>query len=140
MHVLLDANIPLNVMLDPSKRSMPEPSSAVMNALSKGKFIGYITPTSFSNMFYALKKERGQAEAVRVAHEVLDIVRITDQTESFLRNALAGGWSDTEDADQYFAAKANHRITHLCITNGKHYKKATGLKVVDPAHLLALLN
>ena len=30
-------------------------------------------------------------------------------------------------------------ITHLCTANGKHFKKATGIKVVSPAQLLRLI-
>ena len=138
-HVLLDTNIPLNMMLDAGKRAMPLESTLVMNALARGRFVGYITPTTFANMFYAVRKERGQAEAIRMARETLDIMRIIDQNEHVFRNALDSGWPDVEDAGQYFAAKRIAAITHLCTTNGKHFKKAAGIKVVDPAQLLALL-
>lgn len=138
-HVLLDTNIPLNMMLDSAKRAMPLESTLVMNALVMGEFVAYITPTTFSNMFYAVRKERGQAEAIRFMREMLDSIRIIDQNEGVFRNAVDSGWPDVEDAAQYFAAKRMAGITHLCTTNGKHFKKATGIKVVDPAQLLAIL-
>lgn len=138
-HVLLDTNIPLNMMLDAAKRAMPVESTLVMNALANGGFVAYITPTTFSNIYYAVRKERGQQEAIRSAGDLLDVVRIVEQNETVFRNALDSGWPDVEDAGQYFAAKRMPAITHLCTTNGRHYKRASDIKVVSPDQLLALL-
>lgn len=139
IHVLLDTNIPLNMLLNPIKRAMPVESGLLMDALSKHKFKGYMTPTAYSTLYFILKQEKGRAEAVTFSRFMLDMVSIIDQNELVFRNALDSGWPDVEDAGQYFAAKRTTGITHLCTTNGKHYKKATGIKVVDPAQLLAAL-
>ncbi|MBS1936915.1 MAG: hypothetical protein JSS84_03785 [Bacteroidetes bacterium] len=139
IHALLDTNIPLNMLLDPLKRAMPVESGLVMDALGKRKFTGYITPTTFSNLYFMVRREKGRGAAVPFATALLDMVIIVEQTEAVFRNALESGWPDVEDAGQYFAAKRKAEVTHLCTTNGKHFKKATGIKVVSPAQLLKLI-
>ncbi|MCC6841211.1 MAG: hypothetical protein IT230_13720 [Flavobacteriales bacterium] len=139
IHVLLDTNIPLNMLLDPLKRAMPVESGLVMDALVKRRFTGYIMPTTFSNLYFMVKREKGRDAAVQFASALLDMVSLVEQTETVFRNALESGWPDVEDAGQYFAAKRKTGITHLCTTNGKHFKKATGIKVVSPAQLLKLI-
>lgn len=139
IHVLLDTNIPLNMLLDPLKRAMPVESGLVMDALVKRRFTGYIMPTTFSNLYFMVKREKGRDAAVQFASALLDMVSLVEQTETVFRNALESGWPDVEDAGQYFTAKRKTGITHLCTTNGKHFKKATGIKVVSPAQLLKLI-
>lgn len=139
IHVLLDTNIPLNMLLDPLKRAMPVESGLVMDALVKRRFTGYITPTTFNNLYFMVKREKGRDAPVQFASALLDMVSLVEQTETVFRNALESGWPDVEDAGQYFTAKRKTGITHLCTTNGKHFKKATGIKVVSPAQLLKLI-
>lgn len=140
MKVLLDPNVPLNMYLNGNEvRSMPEESTLVMDAVAKGRITAYITPVGFHIVFYFLKKAFGMQQAIPKAMDLLDQVRMAGQDEAVFRNALGAGWPDVEDAGQYFAAKAVPRITHLCTTNAKHFRKATGIKVVGPAQLLALL-
>lgn len=140
MNVLLDPNVPLNMYLNGLEaRSMPKESTLVMDAVAKGRITAFVTPVGFHIVFYFLKKAFGKQQAVGRGLDFLQQVRMISQDEVVFRNALGSGWPDVEDASQYFAAKASPRITHLCTTNGKHYKKATGVKVVDPAQLLAAL-
>ena len=139
IHVLLDTNIPLNMLLDPLKRSMPVESGRVMDALEKRKFTGYITPTTYSNLVFLIKRDKGRKDASQFALAMLDMGNIVEQTETVFRDALLSGWPDAEDAGQYFSAKRKAGITHLCTTNGKDFRKASGIKVVSPAGLLALI-
>lgn len=140
MNVLLDPNVPLNMYLHGLEvRSMPKESTSVMDAVAKGRITAYVSPVGFHIVFYFLKKAFGKQQAVPKALDFLDQVHIAAQDEAVFREALGSGWPDVEDAGQYFAAKASPRITHLCTTNGKHYKKATGIKVLDPGQLLTLL-
>jgi hypothetical protein len=140
MKVLLDPNVPLNMYLHGFEtRSMPAESIRVMDAIAKGRITGYVSPVGFHIVFYFLKRAFGKQEAVMKALDFLDQVQIAGQDEEVFRKALDSGWPDVEDAGQYFAAKHTVGITHLCTTNGRHYKRATGIKVVDPTQLLALL-
>ena len=140
MKVLLDPNVPLNMYLDGhEKRPMAEESTLVMDAVAKRHLAGYLTPVGFHIVFYFLKKAFGKQQAVVKSLDLLDQVDLVVQNETVFRNALDSGWPDVEDAGQYFAAKHMPAITHLCTTNGKHYKRATGIKVVNPDQLLALL-
>ncbi len=140
MHVLIDANVPLDLWLEPvmTRHSVSE-STLVFDAVAKGRITAYITPTIFSIVFFFLRKHLGQAKAVPLASDLLLHTKMVGQDEAVFRSALESGWADTEDAAQYFAARKQPRITHICTSNGKHYKAATGIKVVSPSALLKIL-
>ncbi|MCI1753501.1 MAG: PIN domain-containing protein [Flavobacteriales bacterium] len=140
MHVLIDANVPLDLWLEPvMTRHSANESTLVFDAVAKGRITAYITPTIFSNVFFLLRKYLGQAKAIPLASDLLRITNMVGQDEAVFRSALESGWSDTEDAAQYFAAMKQPRITHICTSNGNHFKKATGIQVVSPAGLLKIL-
>lgn len=140
MRVLLDPNVPLNMYLDGyEQRSMPLESTLVMDAVAKGRITGFVSSTGFHIVYYFLKRTFGKQQAVSKGIDFLDQVQVIGQDAAVFRNALESGWPDVEDAGQYFAAKRMAGITHLCTTNGKHFKKAAGIKVVSPAGLLALI-
>ena len=140
MHVLIDSNVPLNIYLFRiTKRPMPVLSGKVMAAAVRGQITAYMTPTAFSNTYYFLQKYLAPAAANHRAEDLLDVVRIVGQDEDVFRKALNSGWSDVEDAGQYFAALRVPRITHLCTMNSKDFARATGVKAVSPKDLLSLL-
>ena len=137
IHVLLDANVPLNMWLDAKGvRPVASESTLVMDAAAKGRITAYLTPTIFNNVFYFLSKEIGRSKAITLAADLLDQTSMVSQDEAVFRSAFTSGWTDIEDATQYFAAKAHPRITHLCTSNRRHYKAAIGIKLVSPAALL----
>jgi hypothetical protein len=142
MHVLVDSDVALNVYLHGvpgHTRQQPMESAQVIAASVRGRIHAYLTPTAYSNTYYIMHKVLSLADTNASAADLLSAMDILGQDERTFRQALASGWADVEDAGQYFAAKSDPRITHLCTTNVRHFKKATGIKVVTPAQLLALL-
>ena len=142
MHVLIDSDVALNVYLHGlpgSARQQPMESAQVMAASVRGRIKAYLTPTAYSNTYYIMCRSLKLAKANASAADLLDAVDIIGQDEGIFRKALASGWHDVEDAGQYYAAKADPRITHLSTTNARHFRDAKGITVVNPAQLLALL-
>ncbi len=141
IHVLIDSTVPLNIYLDGIKgqnRPDPKESAEVMAASWMGKIHGDITPTTYSNVFYFVDKFLSPGEARDKALDVLDSFDIIGQDESVFRDALASGWKDIEDADQYQAARRNPAITHICTNNGDDYP-VKDMKVMAPKELLRLM-
>lgn len=114
-------------------------SAKVFAAAADGFINAYITPSSFITAYYFLNKTFGLAKASSLANDVLDCTAIIPQDETILRKALNSGWTDVEDATQYEAALMWPSITMICTSNTRHYKKAIGIKVVDPLTLLKLI-
>jgi hypothetical protein len=139
MHVLLDANVPLNMWLHPVQpRPMVSESVLILDAAAKRRINLYVTPTIVANIYYMLHQELGKATAIRFTDDLLDHTVVIPQDEHTFRKALRCGWPDVEDASLYFAALMEPRITLLCTTNTKHFKQAVGLQVVTPAQLLKM--
>ncbi|MBK8498586.1 MAG: PIN domain-containing protein [Flavobacteriales bacterium] len=140
MHVLLDANVPLNMWLaEKQPRPMAMESTLVLDAVAKGRITSCITPTTFSNIFYFLQLELGKTQAIELASDFLDQTTIIGQDEEVFRKAMRSGWTDVEDAAQYFAAVAKPGVGVICTCNTKHFRQAAGIRVLNPAQLLAKL-
>jgi hypothetical protein len=55
MHVLLDANVPLNMWLHPVQpRPMVSESVLILDAAAKRRINLYVTPTIVANIYYML--------------------------------------------------------------------------------------
>lgn len=140
MHVLLDANVPLNLWLaEKQPRPMTMESTLVLDAVAKDRITACITPTIFSNIFYFLQLELGKAKAIDLATDLLDIATVIVQDEDVYRKAMRSGWTDVEDAAQYSAAIAEPGVEVICTCNTRHFKQAAGIQVLNPSQLLALL-
>lgn len=141
IHVLLDTNILLNIWLHgpDSPRPMATESARVFAAAADGLLNAYITPSTFTTAYYFLKKRFPRPKSISLATDILDVTALIPQDELIFRKALNNGWSDVEDAAQYEAALMWPSITLICTSDVKHYKKATGMKIVDPAALLQLI-
>ncbi|MDQ3101902.1 MAG: PIN domain-containing protein [Bacteroidota bacterium] len=141
IHVLLDTNILLNVWLhDPAKpRPMASESARILAVAADGLINTYITPSTFATTYYFLRKFTGPSKARNLATDILDCTAIIPQDEKIFRKALTGGWTDVEDAAQYEAALMWPSISMICTSDTNHYRKAIGIKVVDPAALLRMI-
>lgn len=139
MHVLLDANVPLNMWLQGvAERPMAKESGLVLAMAADGLLSVYMIPSNITNTFYFLRKHLGQRAAITLTEDLLDLTAITPQEEHTFWQALRSGWPDVEDASLYFAALMEPQITLLRTTNSKHFKQAVGLQVVTPAQLLKM--
>lgn len=64
MHVLIDANVPLDMWLEPvMSRHSVDASTLVFDAVAKGRITAYITPTIFSNVFFFLRTWPSQSHS-----------------------------------------------------------------------------
>lgn len=82
-----------------------------------------VSSLTFSNLFYILRKQL----SARTAHEVLrtlkQLVTVVAVDDAIVEQALEGGFTDFEDALQYFAA-LSVGCTALITRNVRHYRKA----------------
>lgn len=114
-------------------------SAKVLAAAADGFINVYITPSTFVTTYYFLRKHSGPVKARALATDILDCTAIIPQDENIFRKALGSGWTDVEDAAQYEAALMWPSISMICTLDKKHYRKAIGIKVIDPVALLRMI-
>ena len=82
-----------------------------------------VSSLTFANLFYILRKQ----VSARHAHEVLrnfkQLVSVLPVDDAIIEQALKAGFTDFEDAIQYYSALTAGCSSFLT-RNGRHYRKA----------------
>ena len=111
-------------------------NAAKINILSeKGYICGYISASAVTDIFYIIKKELKNKDAVLVLiKNILKTIRIASVTESGIHEALELDWDDFEDSVQYIVGQsisADYIITRNSIDFA-----GSQIKVVSPDEFL----
>lgn len=120
-----------DVVLDLLARRDPFYSAAatLFSKAETGNVTLCVSSLTFSNLFYILRKQL----SAHAAHEVLrtfrQLVTVVAVDDTIVEQALEGGFTDFEDALQYFAALSAD-CTVLITRNIRHYRKAA-IRVVS---------
>ena len=105
MKILIDANVLIDVALE--REPFFRDSDRIL-ALSEQKTLtGYISASSFSDLFYILRKNKGKSLAIDFLRHIVSFCQIATVDDAVIRQALAGNFKDFEDAIQYNAAIAS---------------------------------
>jgi len=100
--VLLDVNICLDVFLD---RKPHVTFSGKLFELSENKVIHpYISGISFDTLFYIIKPELGHKKTISILKDLTKHIDIAPVSKKVVMQALEAGWTDLEDALQYYSA------------------------------------
>ena len=89
--------------------------------IEKKQFKAYTSPVVFSNIFYILRKIKGQSFALNKLKKLRMLLNVIAVDEKIIDLALISEVKDFEDAIQLYAAK-NNRIKYLITRNVKDYK------------------
>ena len=83
-----------------------------------------VSSLTFSNLFYLLRKQVSGHQAHKILRTFKQLVKIVAVDDPIVEQALQAGFTDFEDALQYFAA-LSAGCTVLITRNVRHYRKAT---------------
>ena len=130
--VFLDADVILDLL------ARREPwfaySAQIFTDIQTGKYYGATSVVVFANVFYILRKIKGQTEARIAIKKLKSLLNIMVTTETSLQQAIESNFSDFEDALQYYTAQ-NNGANILITRNIKDYKAET-LSVMTPEQYL----
>lgn len=97
----------------------------------KKKLIIYVTPLTFSNTYYILRKLAPHKKIIEKLKDLLVLIDIQEVNKKSIEHALTSDFTDFEDAIQNFSATQNPAIEVLITRNIKDYKKSK-LAVMSP--------
>ena len=135
MRLLIDANVILDVLFARPPHSVA--SQAVWDAVEKGAAEGLLAAHAVTTIHYFIRKERGNVEAARILATVLGVFGVAPVEGSVLREALAQGSTDFEDA--VTSSAANRAGCILIVTRDPRGFRHSPVRAVAPDTALALL-
>jgi predicted nucleic acid-binding protein len=131
--VFLDTDVVLDHLA--SRQPFAEYSHRIFGLAETGELTVCVSPLSFSNLYYILRKLKGNSDALALLRKLKQLVRVTSTGEPEIQSALTSGFTDFEDAIQHFTAKAEGGITAI-ITRNKTDYFASEILVLSPAEFI----
>ncbi|MCL6754818.1 PIN domain-containing protein [Nostoc sp. CCCryo 231-06] len=106
MKVLLDTNIIVDIALE--RQPFFNNSDTVVSFVEQGQIEGYISASSFGDIYYIIRKQKGRHLAVEFLREIVSICRSASVDSTTINMALTVNFKDFEDTIQYSTAVINH--------------------------------
>jgi len=133
MKTMIDTNVILDALMN--RAPWAKTAQNVMRIVAEDKADGYITASTFTDIYYILKKHlRDKEKAKSALIELLAVVKVLDVTSTDCEEALKLPMADYEDALLAYCAK-RHRVDNIVTRNGKHFS-GSPVKAVQPEEFL----
>jgi len=120
--VLIDTDVILDFFFD--RKPFAEYATQVIGLCETKKIVGFVTPVSFSNIYYLLRQTARHEKVIDKLKQLLMIVDVLTMDKEVVSNALNSGFKDFEDSLQNFAAMKNGQVDVILTRNLKDYNKS----------------
>jgi len=135
MKILIDANVLIDVALE--REPFFRDSDRILALSEQKSLTGYISASSFSDLFYILRKNKGKSLAIGFLRHIISFCQIATVDDAVIRQALAGDYKDFEDAIQYTAAIAS-QLDGIVTRNPTDFVDTT-IPVYTPQNLIEIM-
>ncbi|MEH2039259.1 type II toxin-antitoxin system VapC family toxin [Nostoc sp.] len=132
MKILLDTNIIVDDALE--REPFLEVSEQVLVLVEQGQVEGYISASTFSDLYYIIRRARGREWTLTYLRQLVNFCRVATVDSTAINMALNLNFRDFEDAIQYSAAVLNH-FDAIITPNPRDFPVAT-LKIITPEELI----
>jgi predicted nucleic acid-binding protein len=134
MCVFFDTNVLLDVFAE--REPFYSESMRAWTLAESGRISGFISAISYNNCFYIVRKYGNSRKAYKAVRLMRDIFRPIDLSTQILNQAMDAGFSDFEDAIQYFSAL--HSEVEVLLTRIPDHFPKSDISILSPAEFLAL--
>lgn len=136
MKALLDTNIILDYALE--RHPFWQASEQIFLLLEQGQLEGYVSASTFSDLYYIIRKQRGHEWTLIFLNRLVSVCHIATVDQTVISMALTANFKDFEDAIQYSTAV----ITHLdaIVTRDRQDFVGAALRIMAPDTLIQELN
>ncbi len=135
MKILFDLNVVLDLLLE--REPFVIHAGALTGEVEKGRLHGFLCATSVTTLAYLLSRALPRNEAQVALEQMLALFEIAPVDSRVLHQAMKSGFSDFEDAVQYFSA-VHAGVDGLVTRNGRDFQGAE-LPVYTPEELWSIL-
>lgn len=130
--ILLDTNIIVDVALE--RQPHFDASQQVLLLVEQGQIEGYISASTFSDLYYIIRRARGREWTTDFLNWLVTYCQIATVNETAIRMALAANFRDFEDAIQYSTAVVNQ--LDAIITRNTEDFPVTTPRIMTPEQLI----
>ena len=136
MKVLIDTNVILDALM--KRTPWVRAAEAVLMAVAEEKVTGYITASTFTDLYYLLQKRLQNKELTRqTLLDLITVVDVLDVTGTDCERAFDLPMTDYEDALLAYCAK-RHRVDRIITRNVKHFA-GSPIIAIEPSDFLETL-
>ena len=132
MNVLIDTNIILDIAL--VRLPFYDDSDQVFSFIEQGQINGYVCASTFSDLYYLIRKQRGRDWALNFLTQLSSICQVATVNQATISMALATNFKDFEDAILYGAAVINN-LDAIVTRNQKDFP-VTIPRILTPEELI----
>ncbi len=132
IHVLLDTNVVLDVLLD--RKPWNSQSRAVWQAHLENRIAAYITATTITDIFYVARRHAGRDRAWHAIHACLDQLYLIAVGATELQTAATLAGRDFEDCLQIACATVAN--LDVIVTRDPPGFTNSEVEAIEPAELL----
>jgi predicted nucleic acid-binding protein len=130
--VLIDTNVILDIAL--VRQPFYDDSDQVFSFIEQGQIEGYVSASTFSDLYYLIRKQRGRDWALNFLTRLSSTCQIATVNQAIISMALATNFKDFEDAIVYSAAVLNH-LDAIITRNPKDFLVTTP-RILTPEQLI----
>jgi hypothetical protein len=136
--LFFDNDIILDISLkrDESLKNDTNDTIKLINLVESGEYKGYTSTVVFTNTYYIQKKLKDRHTAINFLKKLRLILAVLNVDDKIIQKALESGFSDFEDAVQYYTAVDN-KMYFIITRNTSDYKKSS-IKVYTPSQYLKI--
>jgi predicted nucleic acid-binding protein len=132
INIFIDTDIILDLLA--KREPFYQNAAKLFLEIEKGKIAGFVSPLSFANLSYILKRLKSREFAQNCLLKLKLLLKITALDERIMELALASDFKDFEDAIQYYSA-VQSGIECLITRNKKDYRNAK-IQILSPDEFL----
>lgn len=132
---LFDANVILDFLLE--RGPFVEDAAQLFRAIENGQLEGHVAAITLNNLFYIIRKLRGQEIAYDAVKRILVAMQICPVTQQTLAQSFQLGFKDFEDAIQTICALEQDLA--CIVTRNPQDFSSSAITVLSPQELIALL-
>jgi predicted nucleic acid-binding protein len=132
LKVLLDTNIIIDVALD--RDPFFTDSERVVRLAELNQIKGYISATTFGDMYYVVRKTKGKDWTLQFLQRMTTICQVATVDLSIIARALNANFRDFEDAIQYSAAIGN-QLEAIVTRNSQDFPMGN-IQIFTPTELI----
>jgi len=130
---LIDTNIIIDFFLE--REPFYKDVEIIFQKINDKKITGYISVSAVTDIFYLLRKAKGNSDAVNCILKLIQIIEILSIDKQIIIDALFLNWSDFEDAVQAQTAIENE-MDVIISRNTKDFQKIMNVKVLTPTEFI----
>jgi predicted nucleic acid-binding protein len=133
MNVFVDTNILLDVLA--RREPFYADSAEVWTLAETGRIVGFASTLSLPNLYYLLRRTKGQQSARKALSILRDIFTLVPLDAQITNQAIDAGIKDFEDAIQFFSAL--RAAAAVLVTRNPRDFPSGDVAVQTPAEFLA---